>query len=233
LGRLSGASKPITHIQLGRAPYAPVLDLQRDLHALRQCGACGDVLITVEHDPVFTVGRRGSADNILVSPERLEQAGITVHRIERGGDITYHGPGQLVCYPILDLREYEKDLKGYIGRLEATIMRTLSRFGIAGDRMAGRPGIWIDGKKIASIGVHVRQWITMHGIALNVDVNHDHFAMIRPCGMDVETVSMSQFGHAGLPLEPVRDAWLLEAAAEFGWCLSLEPEAAWSGVADV
>jgi len=174
-------------------------------------------VITVEHEPVFTLGRRGSLDNVLVDEQRLEDAGISVATIERGGDITYHGPGQLVAYPILDLRSYGRDLKAYIGRLEESIARTLSAYGVVGESVEGRPGMWVGGKKIASIGVHVSRWVTMHGLALNVDVNPEHFAMIRPCGLDVEAISLAELVDGEVDVDEVRDRWFAEASELFGW----------------
>lgn len=229
LGRLSQPSRSIIHLGLGRAPYALVHRLQHAMHALRVAGAVGDVLITVEHEPVVTVGRLGSMDNVLVSRDQLDASGIAFHEIERGGDVTYHGPGQLVVYPILDLSEYGRNVKGFVERLEETILSTLGAFGIAGQRIAGQPGVWVEGRKIASIGIHVRRWVTMHGLALNVDVNHDHFAMIRPCGLDVETISMRAILGESPSLEAVRSRWLQEASEVFGWSVSRDRESSGAG----
>lgn len=176
--------------ELGCVPYEEALDLQRRLHRRRRAGEIGDVVLMLEHDPVITVGRSGSLESLLVPAERLDDEGIRLVEIERGGDMTYHGPGQLVVYPILDLQGHGKDVKGYVRRLEATAIETLAGFGIAADRRAGYPGVWAGSRKIASVGVYVKGWVTLHGLALNVDVNPHHFAMINPCGLGVETVSM-------------------------------------------
>lgn len=209
--------RPIDHQALGRMRYADALDLQRRLWRLRAEGRIADRLLTVEHDPVFTIGRRGSLDNLLVSEEALRAEGIELFEIERGGDITYHGPGQLVAYPILDLREYDRDVRKYVGGLEEAILRTLDAFGIVAGREAGRPGVWVEGRKIASIGVHVRRWVTMHGLALNVEIAASHFAMIRPCGLDVRTVSMADLLGDVPSLGAVCEVLVDRTSEVFGW----------------
>lgn len=150
------------------------------------------MLLSVEHNPVFTLGRTGSREHILVAESQLKRAGIEVYEIERGGDITYHGPGQLVIYPILDLRGFGKNVHRFIWTLEEAIIRMLTECGISSDRKDGFPGVWVGDRKIASIGVYVKNWVTYHGLAFNVDVNQEHFRMIRPCGLSIETVSMSE-----------------------------------------
>jgi len=204
--QLSQHKSSLAHVALGHADYGETLALQRALHAKRCAGECDDVLLTVEHNPVFTLGRSGSRDHILVPPEELKQQGITVHNIERGGDITYHGPGQLVVYPILDLRGYGKDIHHYIWSLEEAIMRTLIDLDIKGDRREGFPGVWVLPRKIASIGVYIRNWVTYHGLALNVDVNQEHFRLINPCGLLVETVSVNDIRDAGVSVSAVGEA---------------------------
>ena len=180
----------IRHLALGRAEYGPTLELQRALHAKRCIGEIKDLAISVEHDPVLTIGRSGSRDNVLVSDHVLQEANVGVFDVERGGDITYHGPGQLVVYPILDLRGFGKDIHRFIWCLEEAIIRTLLKLSVRSERREGFPGVWVGKQKIASIGVYVKNWVTYHGLALNVDVNQDHFRMIRPCGLTVETVSI-------------------------------------------
>ncbi|MCK5828081.1 lipoyl(octanoyl) transferase LipB [Candidatus Bipolaricaulota bacterium] len=186
----------IDHLPLGQADYGETLTLQRALHAKRSAGKVSDVLLSVEHNPVFTLGRTGSRDHILVASDVLKREGIEIHDIERGGDITYHGPGQLVIYPILDLRGFGKDIHRFIWSLEESMIRTLETLGIDGSRKEGFPGVWIGSRKIASIGVYVKNWVTYHGLALNVHVNQEHFRMIRPCGLSVETVSASELCEA-------------------------------------
>ncbi|MBU0595879.1 lipoyl(octanoyl) transferase LipB [Candidatus Bipolaricaulota bacterium] len=214
------------HLDLGRAGYEGVLRLQRELHARRCEATIPDAVITVEHDPVFTIGRSGSLDHLLVERERLDAEGIGLCEVERGGDITYHGPGQLVVYPIVDLRQRGRDVKRFITDLEETAIRTLRVFGIDGGRRPGYPGVWVAAPpaalapgtyKIASIGVYVKQWVTRHGLALNVAVNPEHFAMIRPCGLDVAAVSTNDLLVRAVSLGRVRDAFLAEMAGVFGW----------------
>ena len=217
MGRSS--RRPVAHLALGRTDYGDVLNLQRALRDRRSDGSIGDLVITVEHDPVFTIGRRGSRANLLVTRGILDQEGLRVFEVERGGDITYHGPGQLVVYPIIDLRDYGRDLHGYVERLEEAAIRTLATFGIGGRRMPGFPGVWVDRRKIASVGVHVRRWITLHGLALNVNVDPRHFAMIRPCGLSVEAISVSGIVGEPVGLDTVAERFLTQAESVFGWRL--------------
>jgi lipoate-protein ligase B len=201
--RLSQHSLGLAHVALGQANYCETLDLQRALHAKRCAGECGDMILSVEHNPVFTLGRSGSREHILVASDVLKRHGIEVHEIERGGDITYHGPGQLVVYPILDLRGFGKDVHHFIWCLEESIIGTLSELGIESERKEGLPGVWVGARKIASVGVYVKNWVTFHGLALNVDVNQEHFRLINPCGLSIETVSVNTLRDAGLHVSDV------------------------------
>ena len=219
MGKSSPSSRAVVHLPLGTGDYGEVLKLQRELRERRSQGALGDVVLTVEHNPVFTVGRLGSCSNLLVSRDVLKAEGIQLFEVERGGDITYHGPGQLVVYPIIDLRNYERGIRGHVDRLEEATIRTLEAFGIDGRRESGHPGVWVDGRKIASIGVHVRRWITSHGLAINVDVDPHHFAMIRPCGLPGRAVSMGEITEERSDVGEVLTRFLDEAAALFGWSL--------------
>jgi lipoic acid synthetase len=219
LERSAPRSHAVAHLPLGTGDYGEVLELQRQLRERRSQGELGDLVITVEHNPVFTIGRLGSTSNLLVSRDVLKAEGIQLFEIERGGDITYHGPGQLVVYPIIDLRDYERDVRAYVDRLEEATIRTLETFGIEGRRAPGHPGVWVDGRKIASIGVHVRRWITSHGLALNVDVERRHFAMIRPCGLPVSAVSMAEITEERADVGDVLTRFLDQAATLFGWSL--------------
>jgi len=212
----SGDSRAL-HLALGRADYGWTLELQRILHARRRAGGICDVVITVEHDPVITFGRSGSHENLLVSPDVLKREGIELFEVERGGDVTYHGPGQLVVYPIVDLRAQGRDLKGFVRGLEAAAISTLADLGVAADRRDGYPGVWASGRKIAAIGIYVNGWVTRHGMALNVAVNPRHFAMIRPCGLSVETVSACDLTEQAVPFERVRDLLLGHLGRRFGW----------------
>jgi len=175
---------PLRIEDLGRRPYAEVLELQRELRRRRIEGELGeDVLLLVEHPPVITLGRGTRASSLPIDPEELERRGVEVFEVERGGDVTFHGPGQLVGYPILDLREHRQDLHWYLRRLEDVLIQALGQLGIEGNRNPGLTGVWTAGRKIASIGIHVKQWVTLHGFALNVTTDLDPFDLIVPCGI--------------------------------------------------
>ena len=178
-----------------------------------------DVVITVEHNPVITFGRTGSREHLLASPTDLRREGIRVFEVERGGDVTYHGPGQLVVYPIVDLREHGRDVKGFVRRLENATIATLADLGIGAERRDGYPGVWVSDRKAASIGVYVSGWVTRHGLALNVSVNPAHFALIRPCGLSVEMVSIRDLLGRTVLLDRVRDMLLERLTERFGWAL--------------
>ncbi len=193
----------IRHLSLGKTEYGETLVLQRNLHTKRCADEIDDLVISVEHNPVFTIGRSGSRNNILVSEDVLSRCGIEVHEVERGGDITYHGPGQLVVYVIFDLRGFGKDIHRFVWSLEEAIIRTLNGLRISGDRRNGFPGVWVGERKIASIGVYVKNWVTYHGLAFNVDVNQEHFRMIHPCGLSIETVSVNDLCEPVVPLSVV------------------------------
>lgn len=178
-------------IQLpGLTDYGEALDLQRVLAKARIRGELADdALILLEHPRVITLGRGGSTSNVTASQETLVQRGIQVVPVERGGDVTYHGPGQLVGYPILDLARHKQDLHWYLRSLEEVLIRALAIYGIGGTRLPGFTGVWVRGRKIASIGVHVTHWVTFHGFALNVSTELSDFDLIVPCG--IEAVQMT------------------------------------------
>ncbi len=180
--------------ELGRIRYAEALALQHDLSQRRKQGVVPDQLLLLEHPHVITLGRNAKADNLLASPEILERSGIELHATDRGGDVTYHGPGQLVGYPILDLREWKRDVVGYVRALEQVLMDTLATFGLEAGRAQGMTGVWIDGRKIAAIGVHISRWVTSHGFALNVNTDLSYFQYIVPCGLTLPVTSMEQMG---------------------------------------
>ena len=178
-------------LDLGLEPYNRALDLQHRLVAARREGRIKDVLILLEHPPVITLGRRGDESNIVASRELLARLGIEVHRVERGGDVTYHGPGQLIGYPILDLRGYRQDVGWYMHSLEEVLIRALSDFGVEAGRLEGRIGVWIEDKNVVALGARIEEWITYHGFALNVSPDLAHFDLIIPCGYrDVGITSM-------------------------------------------
>jgi lipoyl(octanoyl) transferase len=169
---------------LGRGSYAEVLELQRRLCRQRISGDISeDILLLVEHEPVVTLGRGVRPGSLPLTPADLEARGLQVFEVERGGDVTFHGPGQLVGYPIIDLRKHREDLHWYLRRLEAGLIQGLAAMGIEGSTAAGLTGVWTGGRKIASIGIHVKQWVTFHGFALNVTTDMAYFDLIVPCGI--------------------------------------------------
>ena len=171
-------------IELGRVEYKTAWDLQLDLWAKRVEGRLPDLLLFLEHPHVLTLGRRGNRTHLLASSETLSKLNMPVFHIERGGDVTYHGPGQLVVYPILDLKEYGWKLVRYIEQLEEVIIRTLSDFDITGRRDSLNRGVWVDRQKIASVGVAVKRWVSLHGLALNYATDLAYFDLINPCGLE-------------------------------------------------
>lgn len=169
---------------LGRRAYGEVLELQRALCRERMAGTIEeDILLLVEHEPVITFGRGTRPESIPVPPGEIQRRGIEVFEVERGGDVTYHGPGQLVGYPVVDLRQHRQDLHWYLRRLEAGLIGALGRLGIEAGTNPGLTGVWTAGRKIASIGIHVKQWVTFHGFALNVSTDLSYFDLIIPCGI--------------------------------------------------
>ena len=169
--------------RLGCLGYRAVEELQRDLVARRRRGEIDDALLFVEHPPVIRIGRGADARHLLASPAGLAERGIEVVYCGRGGDITYHGPGQLVAYPILALRRHERDLHGYLRRLETAVMAALAQVGIEAHRREGMTGVWVGEAKIASIGIRVEGWVSSHGLALNVNNDLGPFGLMYPCGL--------------------------------------------------
>ena len=185
--------------ELGRTDYGQALELQHQLIAERQQGLIPDQLLLLEHPHVITLGRNGKASNLLASGEALSRAGISFYPTDRGGDVTYHGPGQLVGYPIVDLREWQRDVGAYVRAVEQTIIDTLAEYGISAGRIPKLTGVWVDDRKIAAIGVHISRWVTSHGFALNVSTDLSYFQYIVPCGLTKPVTSMAALGvRAGL-----------------------------------
>lgn len=177
------AAAPVAVIDWGRTRYEPAWREQDALVAKRIAGESDDTLVFTEHEPVYTVGlRSGAADHLVWSPELLVREGIEVVKTNRGGDITYHGPGQIVGYPIIDISA-RKDLHEYLRFLEQVMINAAGRFGLVAARREGKTGIWVGSRKVAAIGVAVRRWVTYHGFALNVNANLSHFQGIVPCGI--------------------------------------------------
>jgi lipoyl(octanoyl) transferase len=235
-------------VDLGTLPYAAALELQRDLARRRISGEIDeDVLLLVEHPPVVTLGRTAKSANLMVSPEFLASQGVELFDVERGGDITFHGPGQLVGYPIFDLKRHRKDLHWYLRQIEEALIRALAEFGLSAGRVEKLTGVWVkesgmehppddidsrlpsarwsrapaDSRKIASIGVHARDWVTWHGFALNVNTDLRYFDLIVPCGIsDVTMTSVArELGAGSMDMRAVRDA----VVRAFGRTFDLAP----------
>ena len=188
---------------LGTMPYVDALSLQRAAARARISGTLSeDLLLLVEHPPVVTLGRSAKVKHLLASPALLASRGVELHEVERGGDVTFHGPGQLVGYPIVDLKRHRQDLHWYLRQVEEALIRALTPFAIVGERSVGQTGVWTSGRKLASIGVHARDWVTWHGFALNVTTDLSYFDLIVPCGIsEVEMTSVSREIERGGNLE--------------------------------
>jgi lipoyl(octanoyl) transferase len=180
--------------QLGRMQYGEALELQQRLVAERKQALIPDQLLLLEHPHVITLGRNGHLENLLASDQVMERAGISFYPTDRGGDVTYHGPGQLVGYPILDLRDWKRDVGAYVRGLEQAIIDTVGEYGIEAGRIPKLTGVWVGERKIAAIGVHLSRWVTSHGFALNVHTDLSYFQYIVPCGLTKPVASMAQYG---------------------------------------
>ncbi len=176
-------------VRPGIIDYPEALILQRQLARARMAGEVSDILILLEHPHTITLGRGGNRKSLLLDEGLLVERGVSFYEVERGGDITYHGPGQLVGYPILDLRNYGQDVHLYLRRIEEVVMLTLHVFGISSARREGLTGVWVGKEKIASIGIHVGKWVSWHGFALNVNTDLSYFDLILPCGIEGLTVT--------------------------------------------
>jgi lipoyl(octanoyl) transferase len=183
----AGAAQRVLDIRrLGMVRYVDALELQRSLVEDRRAGRIPDTLLLLQHPPVLTLGVRGDGgrSHVLATPEALALRGIGIHETGRGGDITYHGPGQIVGYPILDLRPDRCDVHRYVRDLEEVLIRTAAEYGLAAERVAGLTGVWVGHEKLAAIGVRISRWVTSHGFALNVSTKLEDFALIVPCGIE-------------------------------------------------
>ena len=212
---------------LGRVGYAEAFEMQRELAEQRKRGEIRDQLLFVEHPHVITLGRNGHIENLLAGDEHLRKAGIAFHHTNRGGDITYHGPGQIVGYPIMDLREWKRDVLAYVRTLEQVIIEALREFGVSGERSQGNTGVWVDGKKIAAIGIHISRWVTSHGFALNVSTDLSYFQYIVPCGLTKPVTSLRELG-CSASREAVSAALTEQFSIQFA-CRMLEPALAMEG----
>jgi lipoyl(octanoyl) transferase len=188
---------------LGRMNYAEALSIQESIAGERKLGLGADHLLFVEHPHVVTIGRNGRESNVLASPALLREKGVEVHESDRGGDVTYHGPGQIVAYPVMDLREWKRDVGAFVRAIEQTLIDTLEEFGIQAFRIPKLTGVWTDTgdgqqapcqAKIAAIGVHLSRWVSTHGWALNVTTDLSYFDLIVPCGLTKPVTSMERLG---------------------------------------
>ncbi|MEO7104636.1 MAG: lipoyl(octanoyl) transferase LipB [Gemmatimonadaceae bacterium] len=213
------AERELLVLNLGERSYAEILAFQRDAAARRISGEINqDLLVLVEHPPVVTLGRKKADNKLPVTEDYLRSRGIELFEVERGGGVTFHGPGQLVGYPIFDLQRHKLDLHWYLRQVEEALIRTLAVYDIAAERNAGFTGVWTGGRKIASIGVHARNWVTWHGFALNVTTDLSYFNIMTPCGIDgvvMTSVSREKPG-AEVTLESVADETARQFAELFG-----------------
>ncbi len=175
--------------QLGQVEYREAYWLQKELLQERLKGRIADTLLLLEHPPTITVGKAGKLENVLVPPAELAATGVSLILTDRGGDVTYHGPGQIVGYPILDLRERNRDAHQYVHNLEEMLIRTLADYSIKSERDPNHAGVWVDDKEIAALGLRIHKWVTMHGFALNVNTDLNHFSFINPCGFTTKTAT--------------------------------------------
>ncbi len=186
--------RPCEVRDLGCLRYADALAIQKDLVEQRKQGLIPDQLLIVEHPHVITLGRNGHMENLLANEDILRRAGIEFHPSDRGGDITYHGPGQIVGYPVIDLREWKRDVVAYVRAIEQVIIDALGESGISAGRLDGCTGVWANGRKVAAIGVHISRWVTSHGFALNHTTDLSYFQYIVPCGLTKPVTSMRELG---------------------------------------
>jgi lipoyl(octanoyl) transferase len=208
--------------RLGMIDYEAALKLQNQLARARMEEKTGDVLLLLQHPPVITMGKSGKVHNVL-DPQGIQRRNIKVIFTDRGGDVTYHGPGQLVIYPILNLRLHGLSVPGYVGKLEEAAIRTLDRYGIKARRIEKLRGVWVGNEKVAALGVHLSRWISKHGLALNVNTNLDPFELINPCGTGRKATSMARILGRELPMEEVETLMIESFAAVFGVSISQEP----------
>jgi lipoate-protein ligase B len=211
--------------QLGLVEYGDTYHIQQKLLAERVNGVIEDTLLLLEHPPTITVGKSGKLENILTSQAQLAEAGVSLVFTDRGGDVTYHGPGQIVGYPIFDLREWGRDVHRYLHNLEEVLIRTLNDFAIKSGRDSGHAGVWVKDEEIAAIGLSVRKWVTMHGFALNVNTDLARFSLINPCGFtDRKATSMARLLGSEIPMASVIERLLAHFAAIFDVQLELRTD---------
>lgn len=192
-------------LDLGHRDYKEVWELQKIIHQKRVDGIIANTLLLVEHNPVITMGKSGNENNLLIPFNVLKEEGISYYHIERGGDVTYHGPGQLVGYPIFNVRDGLAGIHPFIERIEDTIIATISEFGIKGEKREKLIGVWANGGKLCSIGIAVKRWVSFHGFALNVNTDLNYFDLMIPCGLkNIKMTSMQKILNRKVPMEDVK-----------------------------
>ncbi len=204
---------------LGIVDYQTTLELQRSLHQQLVASLIPDTLIVCSHNPVITCGTSTTDEHILVSEELLHARGMQLHKVERGGSATYHGPEQVVCYPIIDLKRHRTDVDWYMRSLEEVIVRTLGDWGVTGTRIPGKTGVWVDERsKIAFSGVRISRWCTRHGFSLNVYECSEQFKTINPCGLgDIRVISLSEVCSESISLDDVGQSIVAHFSEIFGY----------------
>jgi len=207
---------------LGKVGYKEALEMQEELLKLRQQGEIEDIMLLLEHPPTITIGRSGTMANIITPEEVLKAQRVNIYRVNRGGDVTYHGPGQIVGYPILDLKNHGKDLPDFFRRIEETFIQLLEEeYGLTAGRDPKYPGVWVENDKITAIGLAIKRWVTMHGFAFNVNTQLEHFMWINPCGItDKGVTSMQKILGEPLNLNIIYEQVILYFCKQF----NLEPE---------
>jgi lipoyl(octanoyl) transferase len=213
----SAEARPVCRYEdLGILEYAPVWELQREYVEHRKAGRIEDRLLCVEHPHVVTLGRNAKRENLLLTEERYRELSIDLQPTDRGGDVTYHGPGQIVGYPILDLKEWKRDVGAYVRALEQVLIDAVREFGIGAGRVCGCTGVWVGEAKLAAIGVHISRWVTSHGFALNVAPPLEYFGYIVPCGLTKPITSMELLLGAAPPRAEVVEALQKHFGRVFG-----------------
>ncbi len=212
--------------QFGLLAYEEALQLQRERVAQRKASAILDSLLLLEHPHVYTLGRNAKREHLLVSPERLASLGAQIYETDRGGDITYHGPGQLVGWPILDLTRHRRDISWYMRSLEEVLIAVAADFGVHAGRLAGAPGVWVGDAKLVAMGVHVSRWVTSHGFAFNVNTDLTYFEWIVPCGLrDKGVTSLEKCLGRTVPMNVVIERVVWHFSRVFGLTLETAEKA--------
>jgi len=204
-------------LDLGYLPYLPAFDIQEVVYAARLENLLPSVIILQENPPTFTIGRAGSRENLLVSTEELARRGIEILEVNRGGDITYHGPGQIIASPLFYLGDVNLNANAYLHRLEDVLIQLLSGYGIEAEKQPEQPGVWVGGEKIGAVGIAVRHGYTFHGLSLNVNLDLSPYDLINPCGIpQMQVTSMQQLLNRSTPLESVKDQLKQQFSQVFG-----------------